>query len=61
MLESEQEVTIVRSHIIENQAALDKPHYLRTTCDRLLNKQRASRLLALYQQILENGGATATT
>lgn len=51
---------IVRSRIIENWAAQDEPPHLRTIRDRILNnEQRASRLLGLYQQILQNNGITA--
>jgi WD40 repeat protein len=51
---------IVRSHIIDNWAAQDEPPHLRTIRDRLLcNEQRASRLLGLYLQILQNGGVPA--
>ncbi len=51
---------VVRSRIIENWAAQDEPPHLRTIRDRLLsNEQRASRLLGLYQQILQDGGVPA--
>lgn len=51
---------IVRSHIIDNWASLDEPPHLRTIRDRLLcNEQRASRLLGLYLQILQQGGVPA--
>jgi WD40 repeat protein len=54
---SDRVAAIVRSDIIENWAAQDEPPHLRTIRDRLLvNEQRASRLLGLYQQILERGG-----
>jgi len=44
---------IVRSHLIENWERRDEPEHLRTIRDRLLfNKQRAGRLLGIYQQIL---------
>lgn len=47
---------IVRSRIIDNWVAQDEPPHLRTIRDRLLiNEQRASRLLGLYQKILEEG------
>jgi WD40 repeat protein len=56
----EQVETIVRSRIIENWASQDEPPHLRTIRDRLLsNEQRASRLLGLYQQILQDGGVPA--
>ncbi|UKP01063.1 AAA-like domain-containing protein [Nostoc sp. UHCC 0870] len=54
---ADQVSAIVRSHIVENWASLDEPPHLRTIRDRLLcNEQRASRLLGLYLQILQNGG-----
>jgi WD40 repeat protein len=57
---ADQVTAIVRSHIIDNWASLDEPPHLRTIRDRLLcNEQRASRLLGLYLQILQNGGVPA--
>lgn len=54
---AEQVREIVRSHIVNNWAAQDEPPHLRTIRDRLLvSEQRASRLLGLYLQILQNGG-----
>ena len=54
---SSQITEITQSGIIENWAAQDEPPHLRTIRDRLLvNERRASRLLGLYQQILEAGG-----
>ncbi|KAF3883854.1 MULTISPECIES: AAA-like domain-containing protein [Nostocales] len=51
---------IVRSHITDNWASQDEPPHLRTIRDRLLcNEQRASRLLGLYLQILQNGSVPA--
>ncbi|NJK50685.1 hypothetical protein HC931_23500 [Candidatus Gracilibacteria bacterium] len=51
---------LVRSYIIENWAAQDEPPHLRTIRDRILvNEQRASRLLGLYQQILQTGNVSA--
>ncbi len=48
--------SLVRSHIIENWESQDEPPHLRTIRDRLkINHQRASRLLGLYQKILEKG------
>ncbi len=45
---------IVRSHLIDNWEYQDNPEHLRTIRDRILcNEQRASRLLGLYQQILQ--------
>ncbi|MCC3530880.1 MAG: AAA-like domain-containing protein [Microcoleus sp. PH2017_22_RUC_O_B] len=44
---------IVQSQIIENWEAADEPVHLKTIRDRLLrNQHRASRLLGLYQKIL---------
>jgi WD40 repeat protein len=57
---TEQVCGIVRSRIIDNWAAQDEPPHLRTIRDRLLNnEQRASRLLGLYLQILQNDGVPA--
>jgi WD40 repeat protein len=50
-----QVAAIVQSGIIDNWVARDEPPHLRTIRDRLLvNEQRASRLLGLYQQVLED-------
>jgi hypothetical protein len=47
---------LVRSRIIENWESQDEPEHLRTIRDRILsNEQRTSRLLGLYQQILQQG------
>lgn len=44
---------LVRSRLIENWEAQDEPEHLRTIRDRILkNKQQTSRLVGLYQQIL---------
>ncbi|WP_416668991.1 AAA-like domain-containing protein [Egbenema bharatensis] len=52
--------TIVESQMIENWIAQDEPPHLRTIRDRLLShEQRASRLLGLYQQILQQGSLPA--
>jgi len=52
--------TLVQSRMIENWATQDEPPHLRTIRDRLLNhEQRASQLLGLYQQILQNGSVPA--
>lgn len=51
---------LVRTCIIDNWAAQDEPPHLRTIRDRILvNEQRASRLLGLYQQILQTGNVSA--
>ena len=48
---------IVRERIIENWWAQDRQQHLQTICDRILsNEKRISRLLGLYQQILQWGG-----
>jgi len=47
---------LVEKHIINNWVSQDEPEHLRTIRDRVLrNEQRASRLLGLYQEILERG------
>ncbi|NJO51821.1 MAG: hypothetical protein HC840_23110 [Leptolyngbyaceae cyanobacterium RM2_2_4] len=47
---------LVRSHVIENWESQDEPEHLRTIRDRILRDQRrASRLLGLHQQILQQG------
>jgi WD40 repeat protein len=57
---AQQVAAIARSHIIENWTAQDEPPHLRTIRDRLLtHEQRASRLLGLYLQILQNGEVPA--
>ncbi|MEH1997123.1 AAA-like domain-containing protein [Nostoc sp.] len=46
---------LVRSQVIKNWDSQDEPQHLRTIRDRLLsNEQHASRLLELYQQILQH-------
>lgn len=50
----------VRSQIIENWEAHDEPQHLKTIRDRILNReQRRSRLLGLYQKILQQGAIPA--
>jgi len=45
---------LVQTHVVENWEAQDEPEHLKTIRDRLLsNKQQASFLLKLYQQILQ--------
>ncbi|MEI2581160.1 AAA-like domain-containing protein, partial [Scytonema sp. PRP1] len=47
---------IVRTQVIEDWEYHDEPQHLKTIRDRLLrNEQHTSRLLGLYQQILQNG------
>jgi len=51
---------LVGQYLIENWQAQDEPEHLRTIRDRILcNEQRSGRLLALYQQILQQGKITA--
>ncbi|NEO36381.1 MAG: hypothetical protein F6J90_08635 [Moorea sp. SIOASIH] len=52
---------IVRTQIIENWETQDEPEHLKTIRDRILtNEQRAgSRLLGLYQQVLDHGSLAA--
>ncbi|MGD1804338.1 eIF2A-related protein [Dapis sp. BLCC M126] len=51
---------LVRVEIIENWEAKDEPEHLKTIRDRLLkNQQKASRLLGLYQQVLQNNSQTS--
>ncbi len=46
--------SVVRDRIIQHWESQDEPEHLRTIRDRLLrNEQRASRLLGIYQQILQ--------
>ncbi|WP_366514155.1 AAA-like domain-containing protein [Moorena sp. SIO3I6] len=51
---------VARSQIIENWVSQDKPEHLKTIRDRILrHEQRASRLLGLYQQVLDQGSIAA--
>ncbi|NEQ08243.1 MAG: hypothetical protein F6K37_20505 [Moorea sp. SIO4E2] len=51
---------VARSQIIDNWVSQDKPEHLKTIRDRILrNEQRASRLLGLYQQVLDQGSLAA--
>lgn len=51
---------LVRSRIISNWESQDEPEHLKTIRDRILfNEKRASRLLGLYQQVLQQGGIAA--
>ncbi|MBH8562062.1 AAA-like domain-containing protein [Nostoc sp. CENA67] len=51
---------LVRSRIIENWESQDNPEHLKTIRNRILgNEQRASQLLGLYQQILQQQGISA--
>ncbi|NET81206.1 MAG: hypothetical protein F6J94_04325 [Moorea sp. SIO1F2] len=51
---------VARTQIIENWVSQDKPEHLKTIRDRILrNEQRASRLLGLYQQVLDQGSLAA--
>ncbi|MGK7889202.1 MAG: AAA-like domain-containing protein [Leptolyngbyaceae cyanobacterium] len=50
---------IVQTHIIDHWETQDNPEHLRTIRDRLLyDQQRVGQILALYQQILDQGGIT---
>jgi hypothetical protein len=51
---------LVRKHLIENWEANDQPEHLRTIRDRLSQStERSTRLLRLYQQILQRGEVAA--
>ncbi|MEW6498771.1 MAG: AAA-like domain-containing protein, partial [Cyanobacteriota bacterium] len=51
---------LVRTRVIENWEAFDEPEHLKTIRDRIIrNELRASRLLGLYQQVLQRGEITA--
>jgi hypothetical protein len=52
---------LVRRRIISNWESQDEPEHLKTIRDRILcNEQRASCLLGLYQQILQEGEVAAS-
>ena len=58
--EKEWVADLVRQRIIDNWQVYDDPEHLKTIRDRLLvNEKRASRLLGLYQQVLNSGGVVA--
>ena len=51
---------VARTQIIDNWVSQDKPEHLKTIRDRILrNEQRASRLLGLYQHVLDQGSLAA--
>ncbi|NEO17527.1 AAA-like domain-containing protein [Moorena sp. SIO3E8] len=51
---------VTRTQIINNWVSQDKPEHLKTIRDRILrNEQRASRLLGLYQHVLDQGSLAA--
>jgi hypothetical protein len=51
---------LVRTRVIENWEAFDEPEHLKTIRDRIIrNELRASRLLGLYQQVLQQGEIAA--
>ncbi|MEG5163507.1 AAA-like domain-containing protein, partial [Microcoleus sp. AT3-A2] len=51
---------LVREKVIENWEGQDEPEHLKTIRDRILrSEQRASRLLGLYQQILQHNEIAA--
>jgi len=52
---------LVQTQIIHNWQAQDEPEHLKTIRDRLLrNEQRAGRLLAIYQQLLQASAPVPT-
>nr|WP_293076606.1 AAA-like domain-containing protein [Okeania sp. SIO3B5] len=58
--EAEWVADLLRQRIIDNWQVHDDPEHLKTIRDRLLfNEKRASRLLGLYQQVLNSGGIIA--
>ncbi|WP_017306647.1 AAA-like domain-containing protein [Spirulina subsalsa] len=59
--EKEEVAQLVQRRIVENWEMHDEPEHLRTIQNRLLsNEQLASRLLGVYQQILQAGQMKAT-
>ena len=51
---------LVRTRVIENWEATDEPEHLKTIRDRIIrNELRASRLLGLYQQVLQQAEIAA--
>ncbi len=51
---------LVRQHLIENWEANDQPEHLKKIRDRIIQyTERSTRLLRLYQQILQRGEVTA--
>ncbi|WP_365973093.1 AAA-like domain-containing protein [Moorena sp. SIO4G3] len=51
---------VAHTQIIDNWVSQDKPEHLKTIRDRILrNEQRASRLLGLYQHVLDQGSIAA--
>ena len=58
--EAEYVKNLVRSQVIENWESQDDPKHLKTIRDRILSKERLTgRILALYQQILQQGEVAA--
>lgn len=52
--------SLVQTHIIENWEYHDNPEHLKTIRDRLLcDEHRASQLLGVYQQVLQQGAIAA--
>jgi len=51
---------LLQTRILEHWESQDEPQHLRTIRDRLLQSDRSSQLLTLYQQILEQGAVAAT-
>ena len=58
--EAEWVENLVRSRILEHWESQDEPQHLRTIRDRMLESDCSSQLLALYQQVLEQGEVAAT-
>jgi WD40 repeat protein len=51
---------LVQKRVVENWESQDEPEHLKTIRDRILfNEKRTSRLLGLYQQVLQQGGVAA--
>jgi len=58
--EAEWVENLVRTHILDHWESQDEPQHLRTIRDRILESVRSSQLLALYQQILQQGEIETT-
>jgi WD40 repeat protein len=58
--EAEQVTALIQAKILKNWESQDTPEHLKTISDRLLySEQRSSRLLGMYQQILQKGAIVA--
>jgi len=51
---------LVQTRILDHWESQDEPQHLKTIRDRILESDCSSQLLALYQQILEQGAVAAT-